>query len=187
MEVMQGFRAGQALTLEVTKKGGKAESVEVVLGSFPDEIPTELPKGDSTKKQALVAPKAIGPMPKKEEPKKEEPKKEEPKKEEGKKEDKPKTGLQKIENVGNGQRNFWVFVPDTYDPNVSHGLIVWLHPAGKDGRDADDMVKVWEVFCERHTFIMVGPTAGQPTGWVGRSRRRDGRRALGANLQHDRS
>jgi serine protease Do len=166
MEVMQNFRAGQALTIEVTKKGGKAESVEVVLGSFPDEIPSELPKEPSSKMKALVAPKPVGPMPKKDEPKKEEPKKEEPKKEEGKKEDKPKTGLQKIENVGEGRRNFWIFVPENYDPNVSHGLIVWLHPAGKDGRDADDMVKVWDVFCERHNFIMIGPTAGQQTGWV---------------------
>lgn len=168
MAIMQGFRQAQAITLEVTKKGGKAETIEVVLGGFPDAIPTELPK-ESSKEKALIAPKAAGPMPPevKKDPKKDEPKKEEPKKDDAKKDaEKPKTGLQKVEGSGTAQRKFWVFVPDTYDPNVSHGLIVWLHAAGRDGRDADDMVKIWEVFCERHNFIMVGPTAGQATGWV---------------------
>lgn len=168
MALLQNYRAGQTLTLEVTRKeGGKTENLDAVLGQFPDTIPTELPK-ESSKGKALVAPKTPGPMPavKKDEPKKEDPKKEEPKKEEKKEGEKPKTGLQKVENVGAANRKFWVFVPDTYDPNVSHGLIVWLHPAGRDGRDADDMVKIWEVFCERHNFILVGPTAGAPTGWV---------------------
>jgi S1-C subfamily serine protease len=174
MEIVRNYRAGTPLTLEVTKAGGKTESVDVVLGSYPDEVASELPK-ESTKEKALTAAKPVdapGPAPK-EVPKKEEPKKEEPKKEEPKKEDKKdekkddvKTGLQKVENNGSNHRNFWVFVPENYDKNVSHGLIVWLHPAGRDGRDADDMVKIWEVFCERHHFIMVGPTAGQPTGWV---------------------
>ena len=93
-------------------------------------------------------------------------KKEEPKKEEAKKEEKPKTGLQKITATGATGRNYWVFVPETYDKNISHGLIVWLHPAGRDGRDADDMVRVWEPFCEKYNFIMVGPSAGANTGWV---------------------
>jgi len=69
--------------------------------------------------------------------------------------------------VGAAGRNFWVFVPETYDPNVSHGLIVWLHAAGRDGRDKDDMIKVWEPWCEKYNLIMVGPIAGQPSGWVG--------------------
>ncbi len=168
MEIMQNFRAGNAITLEVTKKDGKSATVEAVLGQFPDEIPTELPK-ISSKGKALVAPKPLtGPgvpvPPKKEEPKKEEPKNEE--KKEDKEKEKPKTGLLKQENVGTAQRKFWVLVPDTYDPNVAHGLIVWLHPAGRDGRDADDIAKIWDVFCERHNFIMVGPTAGTQTGWV---------------------
>ena len=147
------------------KDGGKTETVEAVLGQFSDDIPTELPK-ESTKEKALVAPKPVGPMPppmKGGVPKKEEPKKEEKKDNK----EKPKTGLQKIEGVGATQRKFWVFVPDTYDPNVSHGLICWLHPAERgEGRDADDMIRIWEVFCERHNFIMIGPTAGQKTGWV---------------------
>jgi predicted esterase len=46
-------------------------------------------------------------------------------------------------------------------------LIVWLHPAERGGgRDADDMTKIWSDFCEDYHFIMIGPTAGSPTGWV---------------------
>ena len=60
-----------------------------------------------------------------------------------------------------------MFVPETYDPNVSHGLIVLAAPGRRgDGRDADDMVKIWDCSASEHNFIMVGPTAGQPTGWV---------------------
>ena len=58
-------------------------------------------------------------------------------------------------------------MPDNYDPNVAHGLIVWLHPAERGaGRDMDDMVSIWEPFCEDHHFIMIGPNAGSPNGWV---------------------
>lgn len=171
MAIMAPMRSGASITLEVTRKeGGKTESIDVVLGNYPDEVPTELPL-PSSKKQALVAPKPVGPEAKKDDGKKDPPKKEEPKKEEAKKEDKekekPKTGLQKIEGVGANNRKFWVLIPDTYDPNVSHGLIVWLHPAERGGgRDADDMQKIWEPWCEKLNFIMIGPTAGAASGWV---------------------
>jgi len=180
MAIMQNYRAGTPLILEVNRKdGGKTDTVEVALTQFPDEIPAELPK-ESSKEKALVAPKPVEPAPgtpmltpKKEDAKKADPKKEEAKKDEAKKDEKEKekekqkTGLQKIEGVGAAQRKFWVFIPENYDPNVSHGLIVWLHPAERGGgRDADDMVKIWEPFCEDHHFIIIGPSAGQATGWV---------------------
>jgi serine protease Do len=193
-KIMQRFAANTPVRVELKKKGAeKSETIEVVLGKVIEEIPQELPKESSAGK-ALTAPKVVNAPkekepgkeepkkeepkkeeakkdePKKEEPKKDEPKKEEPKKEEPKKDDKekekPKTGLQKVVGSGPTGRSYWVFVPDTYEPNTSHGLIVWLHPAGRDGRDADDLIKVWEIFCERHNFIMVGPTAGSPQGWV---------------------
>jgi serine protease Do len=167
---MQNFPYGASVSFEVKKKeGAKTETLEIVLGKFPDTVPDELPE-ESTAKKALTPPKgAPGPKkeaPKKEEGKKEEPKKEEAKKEEAKKDDKVKTGLIKVTTEGTDPRNYWVFLPDNYDKNISHGLIVWFHPAGRDGRDADDMVKLWESFCEKHHFIMMGPTAGTNTGWV---------------------
>ncbi len=55
MELMQFFRAGQPIELEVKKKDGKTESVEAVLGEFPDDIPPTLPKESSKGKAAVVA------------------------------------------------------------------------------------------------------------------------------------
>jgi predicted esterase len=169
MGIMQHFRSGSSITLEVKKKSGKTETVDAVLGQFTEEIPKELPGGESSKKQAQVAPKPAGVEAKKEAGKKEEPKKDEPKKEQAKKDDKekPKTGLQKIEGAGANNRKFWVYIPDDYDPNIAYGLIVWLHPAERGGgRDADDMVKIWDTFCDKYNFIMMGPTAEAASGWV---------------------
>jgi S1-C subfamily serine protease/dienelactone hydrolase len=177
MNLMQPFRAGTAIVLEVRNKAGETRTVDAVLAQFPDDIPDNLPE-ESSKERALVAPKPVetpdSPRPglkkdvKKDAPKKDEAKKDDAKKDDAKKDDaeRPKTGLQKIENVGAAQRKFWVYVPDGYSPDVAHGLVVWLHPAGRDGRDADDMVSLWAGFCETHKLIMIGPTAGTPTGWV---------------------
>jgi predicted esterase len=175
MALMQNYRSGASLTLEVKRKGGKTETVDVVLGQFTDDVPAELP-AESTKEKALVAPKPVGPdaPPKKDEGKKDEVKKDEPKKDEAKKDEakkddkeKPKTGMQKIEGAGSNNRKFWVFIPETYDPNVAHGLIVWLHPAERGGgRDADDMIRIWEPYLEKYNFIMMGPAAAAPSGWV---------------------
>ena len=142
----------------------------------------EGPKKDDSKKD----------IPKKDEPKKDEPKKDEPKKDGSKKDEPPKVektenkdelkeaevkkdepkkdekiekGLIRKSNPALG-RNYWVFVPRTYDPNIAHGLLVWLHPAGREGRDADDMIEIWEDFCEDNNLIIVGPISDNKNGWV---------------------
>ena len=65
-------------------------------------------------------------------------------------------------------------MPENYDRNVSHGVIVWFHAAGKGGKDADDMVKIWKDYCEEHHFILVGPKARRPRR-LGGQRDRGGR------------
>ncbi|MCE9532960.1 MAG: hypothetical protein K8T89_17820, partial [Planctomycetes bacterium] len=80
--------------------------------------------------------------------------------------DEPKIekGLMQRANPALG-RKYWVFVPRTYKPSVAHGLVVWLHNAGREGRDADDMVDLWEDFCEENNLIIVGPISENKTGW----------------------
>ena len=63
-------------------------------------------------------------------------------------------------------RESWVYVPRTYSPNVAHGVLVWLHAAGKGGKDADDVAAIWRNFCEDYHFIVVGPRSKNPEGWV---------------------
>jgi poly(3-hydroxybutyrate) depolymerase len=75
------------------------------------------------------------------------------------------TGLVKRQNATLG-REFWVYVPENYTPNVAHGLIVWLHPAGQGGRDADKMVEVWQQFCADQHYILMGPKSQNADGWV---------------------
>ena len=59
-----------------------------------------------------------------------------------------------------------MFVPHNYDPDVSHGLIVWFHDTGRGVKDAEDMRKIWEFFCEDHHFILMGPKSQNADGWV---------------------
>jgi len=192
MQIMSQFTANTDVNLEVKRKeGGKVETVTARLVPFTEDLPPALP-GESTKKRALEKPKNPEPKgppmkgePKKDPPKKDEPKKDDPKKdevkkeevkkeevkkeevkkEEPKKEEKIEKGLIKKANAALG-RNYWVFVPRTYNPNVAHGLVVWLHPAGREGRDADDMVNLFEDYCEDHNLIMVGPISTNKEGWV---------------------
>ncbi len=163
--------AGSEIKLQVKRKdGGKTETLTLKPGSPPDDLPESLPLPSSAGKALERAKGLPGPAPKKEPPKKDAPeekkegKKEEPKKD-GEKKDEVETGLLKRANETTG-REYWVYVPENYDKNVSHGVIVWFHAAGKGGKDADDMVKIWKDFCEDHHFLIVGPKSRTADGWV---------------------
>src|SRR5262249_11231254 len=68
-----------------------------------------------------------------------------------------------------GDHEYWVYVPDNYDPNVAHALVVWLHAPGKGKereKDAEVMMDLWQGYCEDHHLIMIGPKAENETGWL---------------------
>jgi S1-C subfamily serine protease/predicted esterase len=149
------FRAGTDVKLEVKRKaGGKTETLTLKLGNQPDDLPGKLPLPSSAKR-ALEQPKR-GPAPKAAPPKKADAKE---------KKEEVETGLLQRANKTLG-RQYWVYVPENYDKNISHGVIVWFHAAGKGGKDADDMVKIWRDFCEDYHFLLVGPKAKSNDGWV---------------------
>jgi serine protease Do len=75
------------------------------------------------------------------------------------------TGLIKLTNPTLG-REYWVYVPTTYKPGIAHGVILWLHDAGKGGKDSEDVVKIWREYCDACHFILVGPKSQNPDGWV---------------------
>jgi S1-C subfamily serine protease/predicted esterase len=135
------------------------------LNVLPDTIPDNLPQ-PATLKKALEAPKMkpkpMGPMPPKED------KKEEKKDEKKDPMKKPETGLIKRSNAA-GDHEYWLYVPEDYDPNVAYALVVWLHaPAkGKEReKDAEAMVDMWESFCSENHIILVGPKAENESGWL---------------------
>ena len=177
MGIMQNFRAGSALTLEVKrKKGGKTENDRrrprpvprrdpdgaaegIVQGARPSSLRSRLRAEAIRCRRRTERARRTTPRRKSQEGRGQE-----GRQGEGEAEDR---ACRRSRGVGAAQRKFWVFVPDTYDPNVSHGLIVWLHPAdAAAAATPTTWSRSGSMFCEEHNFIMIGPTAGQPTGWV---------------------
>ncbi len=143
MAILATATPGTDLKLEVVRKaGGKTEQVTVKLGEVPETVPDKLPD-DSTRRKGKPAfdPKAAG-APKFE------------------------TDLFKRQTAA-GDHTYWMFVPRNYDPNVSHSLVVWLHPVNKKrDKDLEDVAALWASYCEQHHIIVVAPLAEGEDGWV---------------------
>lgn len=177
---------GSEMKAEVKRKDGdKTETLKIKLAAVPDVVPDALPEF-STEKKALAPRKQI-PAPRPQEkakpaempgrdpktPPKDSPpaeildklrpakpaeeKKEEPKKAE--------TGLLERTTPAKDHQ-YWVYVPENYDPNVSHALVIWLHAAGQGGKDAKDMESIWGDACAEQHIILVGPKSESETGWL---------------------
>ena len=60
-----------------------------------------------------------------------------------------------------------IFVPEKYDPNVSHGIVVWLHPPGRNKEaDVKEFVDEWEAICGETNLILVAPKSDNADGWI---------------------
>jgi len=156
------------IRLEVKRKdGGKTEKLTAKLAAVPDTLPETLPP-ESTAGKALEKAKPApgvpaGPRAPRQPVEDGEEKKDGDKKDGEKKE--IETGLLKRQNATLG-REYWVYVPANYTPNVSHGLIVWLHPVGQGGKDDEKMVDIWRQFCADQHYILMGPKSQNGNGWV---------------------
>ena len=147
------LKPGVELKFEVKRKAGTTESLTFKIGSDTNAMPDVLPMpssvrtrwGGGDKKPAADEPKADKPAA-------------------DKAEDETETGLLK-KTHGSLGREYWLYVPYSYDKSVAHGVVLWLHAAGKGGKDADDMADFWGPFCERHHFIIVAPKS-RNEGWV---------------------
>jgi len=152
------LQPGTELSLQVNRKASKkTETVKVTLGVLSEAIPEQLPELAS-KKQALAPRKLArtGPprIPAKKEDKKEEKKK-------------PETGLLKRSTPGR-DHEYWVYVPEDYDPNVSYALVIWLHPAGKGkDKETEQIIGAWDDFCAENHLILLCPKAESEGGWLG--------------------
>jgi dienelactone hydrolase len=131
----------QELTLDVMRKGAmKSEEIKVKLAEMPN-VPAGQPLPGSPPDEASL-------------------------KEKAERKEKPETGLLKRQTAA-ADHTYWVFVPDNYNPKVSHGLLVWLHPANKNReRDFDDFTFAWQDYCEKHHLIILCPKAETEAGWT---------------------
>jgi serine protease Do len=144
--------SGAEVKLQIRRKGAeKTELVSVKLGSPSDELPASSPTPSSAAR-ALEAPKGA----------------KLPKKEEAKKDDKKaeiETGLLQRSNPTLG-REYWLYVPENYSKNVSHGVIVWLHRARPGAKEGEDLEKIFGRYCAEHHFILIGPKSKNAEGWL---------------------
>ena len=144
-QMLASTSQGQVIRLEVKRKdGGKTDTITAKLAAFNESLPDTLPAESTLERGA-----AEKPAPKPDEAVK----------------NGPETGLLKRQNATLG-REYWLYVPGNYKAQVSHGLIIWLHPLGQAGKDADRMVEIWKLFCAEQHYIMVGPKAQSNDGWV---------------------
>jgi poly(3-hydroxybutyrate) depolymerase len=90
-----------------------------------------------------------------------------PKKEEPKKDPKNvETGFVARTSAAR-DHHYWVYVPEDYDPNIAHALVVWLHPAGKGSeKEIKKVVNTWDNICQDKHLILVCPQAQNETGWL---------------------
>ena len=75
----------------------------------------------------------------------------------------PRTG-RFTDKLPGGDQEFWAYVPEHYNPDYGHALVVWLHPAG-DTMEAS-LMRQWQSHCDRHGMILVGPKAADISGWT---------------------
>jgi S1-C subfamily serine protease/acetyl esterase/lipase len=171
--ILNHLLPGMEIKLDVTRKESKkTESIKLVLGVLSDAVPDKL-SDEATRRKALAARKTAAKPPgpgrprRAAPPKPAEPKKEDEKKDEAKGEDKdPETGLLKRATQA-GDHDYWLYVPEDYDANVAHALVIWLHPAGKGkDKDTENMISSWEDFCSENHIILLCPRAESEAGWL---------------------
>jgi S1-C subfamily serine protease/predicted esterase len=169
--ILDQLSPGMELQLEVVRKENKkTETVKLTLGTMSEEVPEKLPE-PATHKKALAPRKSAQPQTKVKPPMGKPPmppKKEEEKKEVKSEEEKKKaeTGLLK-RTTQTRDHEYWLFVPEDYDPNIAYALVVWLHPAGKGkDKETETVISAFEDFCNDNHMILLCPKAEAETGWL---------------------
>lgn len=56
------------------------------------------------------------------------------------------------------------YVPQSYHPDVPHGVVLWLMEPGKFDRDA--LIERWRPLCEKHDLILLAPQPQDAARWL---------------------
>jgi S1-C subfamily serine protease len=159
LDWLNGLAVGTEIKLEVKTMDDKTSMLTATLDGLPgasvgrnDEVPDKLPEFSSRRK-ALAPLETRNPKVK-------------PAKGEPPPANMPEVGLLK-RNTPDGEHKYWVYVHDDYDPNIAYGLVVWLHPPGKNkDTDFEDITDAWSDYCKENHLIMVCPKSENEAGWV---------------------
>lgn len=117
----------------VYRRGDKEQPVEIELGTTPDDVPFELTDSFIPPPEDKNAVAKTSP-----------------------------TGRIDVAMEAHNH-NYWVYVPEDYNPEYAYGLVVWVHPGGETMEA--EMARNWQTFCETRGLILIGPRAEKVSGW----------------------
>ena len=115
------------------RRGEEALTLEAQLGRLPEDLPGELPAAHG----ALArdeAPPAEG----------------------------PQVGVVPLK-MPEFQNECVAYVPESYDPRIAYGVVVWLHAPG--GYKQEELIERWKPLCDRYDFILLAPKSSDRTKW----------------------
>jgi serine protease Do len=124
----------------VLRRGDKKQTLDVKLTADLETVPSDLPA-------FRASPSSGG--------------KEKTSKASGDK--KTKMGLFRDSLPGDSAPKFWGYVPESYSPDDSWGLVVWVAPA-RESMEAT-ILERWQKLCEERRLILVAPLPAEPSGF----------------------
>jgi serine protease Do len=132
---LQSLSVGDKVHLEVVR-GDESLALDAQLSRLPETLPGPLPA-------------ARGALPPKTEP-------------DAEGESRPKVGVVALK-IPEFENECLAYVPESYDPRLAYGVVVWLHAPG--GLKADELVELWKPLCDEHDLILVAPKSADRTRW----------------------
>ena len=132
---LQTHAPGDKLHIEVAR-GSETIALEAQLARLPESLPGELPAAHGP-----LPPRADGAA-------------------EG--EARPPVGVTSLK-FPEFENECLVYVPESYDPRLAYGVVVWLHAPG--GVKSDELVELWKPLCDANELILVAPKSVDRTKW----------------------
>jgi serine protease Do len=76
--------------------------------------------------------------------------------------EKQATGLVSIK-IPEAANECFAYVPESYNANVPHGILLWLHAPG--GYKEDELAAAWKDHCAKHDLILLAPKSSDVLKW----------------------
>ncbi len=132
------FRPDAEVELEI-RRGQETLRLAVRLGRLPEDVPSDTlpPAREDTQRPRGGSAETAGA-------------------------ERPQAGAMQLKTP-EFENDAWAYVPESYDPAVRYGLIVWLHGPGQ--LDWDELLARWKPHCDRGDLILLAPAAAGPDAW----------------------
>jgi serine protease Do len=135
IEQAAAFEVGDAVKLAI-RRGSEKLSLDVTPIAEPSAVPESLPPA----RQADATPVAEAPAA-----------------------DRPQVGPFAVK-LPEFKNECLAYVPESYNPLASYGLVVWLHPPG--GSKDDELLARWRAPCDAQNLILLAPRSADPARWM---------------------